>query len=523
MRLLAFAFLSLSAAPLAAQSPLTTTFINNNAGGVGGGVYFDLNVTDPLGITITGIDLNLSGTGSVDIYTTPGTRTGVQTTQSAWTLVSSGAVTSAVPGAVSPVAITAFPLAFGSHGIALAGVNVAHSYTNGTGTNQTFVTAQVTLNAGEASNLAFAGGLFTPRVVNTNIYFTGGTNGTVASNTTIGQGCIRSYTSFYELFAAPSSFDLNNTSALLAPSGGGYVAVPAGAFLAQGTTSAPQVLALLDDSEVTVPLTAMTFPANTGSATALTVCSNGYVSVASGNGTAYTPVVATMLNAPQTGFWCWHDFNPTLGGTVEFEQSAAVSVVTFNNVRNYLGTSTTDDSTFQMQFYANGNVVFAWQTMSANGTAFLVGYSPGGSSADPGNTDISVALPLGSVTTGSTDAIPLTLTASTRPLINTNWNFSITNIPATGVLGVRILGGSDPGLNDLGFLGLPGCGLRASLDLLTPFVVSGSSQAFSVAIPNLPAYIGFHVYMSSAVFQVPPVNTFGAITSNGINGLLGNL
>jgi hypothetical protein len=29
--------------------------------------------------------------------------------------------------------------------------------------------------------------------------------------------------------------------------------------------------------------------------------------------------------------------------------------------------------------------------------------------------------------------------------------------------------------------------------------------------------------MTSAVFQVPPVNTFGAITSNGVDGLVGDI
>ena len=64
------------AAAISAQSPLTTTFANNNGGSVGGGVYFDLNVTAAGGITITGLDLNLTGTGSVEVYTLPGTRLG---------------------------------------------------------------------------------------------------------------------------------------------------------------------------------------------------------------------------------------------------------------------------------------------------------------------------------------------------------------------------------------------------------------------------------------------------------------
>jgi len=40
------------------QSPLTTTFSNNNSGNIGGGLYFDLTVIVP--ITILGLDLNFS-------------------------------------------------------------------------------------------------------------------------------------------------------------------------------------------------------------------------------------------------------------------------------------------------------------------------------------------------------------------------------------------------------------------------------------------------------------------------------
>jgi hypothetical protein len=34
--------------------------------------------------------------------------------------------------------------------------------------------------------------------------------------------------------------------------------------------------------------------------------------------------------------------------------------------------------------------------------------------------------------------------------------------------------------------------------------------------------VNFNLYTTSAVFQVPAVNAFGAITSNGINGKIGD-
>jgi hypothetical protein len=124
---------------------------------------------------------------------------------------------------------------------------------------------------------------------------------------------------------------------------------------------------------------------------------------------------------------------------------------------------------------------------------------------------------------GSADILPLALAATSRPLTNANWNLTVSNVPATGVLGVDVFGLSDPGLNDLFFLGAPGCGLRAALDVTNGWFVAGSTHTYSLAIPNNPALLNFNLYTTSAVFQAPPVNALGAITSNGIQGMIGNL
>ena len=69
MRFLSIAILSCAAA-LNAQSPLTTTFMNNNANAVGGMVFFDLDVTEPAGIQIFNLDINTTAaSGAVDVYT----------------------------------------------------------------------------------------------------------------------------------------------------------------------------------------------------------------------------------------------------------------------------------------------------------------------------------------------------------------------------------------------------------------------------------------------------------------------
>jgi hypothetical protein len=352
------------------------------------------------------------------------------------------------------------------------------------------------------------------------VYVSPAGGGTVATNTTLGQGCIREYASFYESFATAAAFDLSNTTLTLLPSGsGGYVGLTGiGSFLPVGSVGTPTSLTLSDDSEVTVPFTTGSFPGWTS----FTVCSNGYVSKATGNGTAWTPTVATFLNASQDGFWCWHDFNPAAAGSgqVKVEQSASVTTITWDGVYDFGGTSAANANTWQLQLHASGQVVFAWQQMSGLGNGYLVGYSPGGPNQDPGSMDIS-STP--AFTIYSSDITPLTLAATTRPKTGTSWSLTVGNIPATTVFGVMIGGGADPGILDLGFLGMPTCQLRASLDALAAFTPAGSSFPFSLGVPNNPALVNAHVFLQSAVFQLPPVNAFGAITSNGIDGKIGDL
>jgi hypothetical protein len=243
---------------------------------------------------------------------------------------------------------------------------------------------------------------------------------------------------------------------------------------------------------------------------------------AAGNGTSFTPTPGTMLNAANTGWWNQHDYNPAAAGSgsIKFEELGGIAYVTWDGVYSYL---TTTPDTFQMQFdTATGNVHLCWGAMGLGGTTgYLVGFSPGGASADPGNRDLSAAVPTVFVTS-PTDVLPLALAAATRPITGANWNLNVSSVPATGVLGVDVFGVSDPGINDLFFLGAPGCGLRASIDVTLGWVVAGPTHAYSLPIPNSPALVNFNLYTTSAVFQVPAVNAFGAITSNGINGKIGD-
>ena len=62
----------LFSAALAAQSPLTTTFVSNNGGLTGGMIFFDLDVINPAGITIKQLDINTQSiTGDLQVFTGP--------------------------------------------------------------------------------------------------------------------------------------------------------------------------------------------------------------------------------------------------------------------------------------------------------------------------------------------------------------------------------------------------------------------------------------------------------------------
>jgi hypothetical protein len=346
--------------------------------------------------------------------------------------------------------------------------------------------------------------------------------GTPAQNLIVGQGCVQSAASFFELFAAASGFDLDNTVLTMLPTPGGYVVLNSvGAMLPVGSIATPVSLVLSDDSEVTQTFTVGTFPG----ATAFNICSNGYVSIGS-NGTSYTPDINGFLNATNTAWRTWHDFNPSTPGSgqVKYEESAAAIVVTWDGVWDYGGTTAASANTFQMQFFPSGQVTLAWGTMSHLGNAYLVGYSPGGNSNNPGGTDLSL-LGANVITLGSTDILPLALAPSTRPVLGTNWNLTTSQIPATGVFGMDIFGVADPGVLDLFFLGMPGCQLRTTLDVIVgPWLVGGTTHNYSFAVPPAPpSLVGFQLFTQSAVFQVPPVNAFGAIISNGVRGTLGDV
>jgi hypothetical protein len=489
-------------------------------------------------ITFQQIDVNtnsaLNTAGTLDVRWAAGTYVGNVANATAWTLAGSGPVVSAGANLPSACTLTPFTLPPGNYGFAITYNGIGPNYpvgngtaTPGSGTNQTYSTNEITMLCGASSTGAPGVAICCePRVFSGALHYSvGGGGGTVAQRTTYGTGCYRRYASVYELFASSAAFDLANTSLTMLPSGGGYVVLPGIAGYV-APSAAATVLALTDDSEVAVALaTPFAFPG--GVTSSLTVCSNGYVSVASGNGTGYTPAAATTLNAPQTGWWNQHDYNPAAaGGRVKFEQLGSIAYVTWDGVWDFGGSTAASANTFQFQFdTATGAVHLVFGTISTLGNARLVGYSPGGNSSDPGNTDLSAALPA-SITLSGADGAPLALAASARPLIGTTINLVTSNQTGTSV-GVNFLGVAQipaPGV-DLGVIGAPGCPALLDVNQAVGNVignVTGLGMSIAVPIPNNTALNGLQLFSQSAWLDAS-ANTFGILTSNGVALVLGNL
>src|SRR4029077_8503764 len=169
-----------TASPSCTPAQITTLFASNNNGNPGGANYFDVTVAaNP--ITVTALDINTSATvafSNVRVYVLPGmTSVGHETNMALWTQVATGSGTGAGQDLPTHVTLSnSFTLNAGTlYGIAVvADPAIPLSYTNGNGSNQNFSNADLPLALGSATNVPFTAPVFSPRVWNGTIYYTGG-------------------------------------------------------------------------------------------------------------------------------------------------------------------------------------------------------------------------------------------------------------------------------------------------------------------------------------------------------------
>lgn len=346
----------------------------------------------------------------------------------------------------------------------------------------------------------------------------------VATKTTFGQSCYRRAAAYYEQFPA-AMFDLSNATLTMTKTAVGYdVAFSAGAP-AMHAVNSPD-LGLGDDT-VSAPISLpFSIPYPGGTTSQIVVGSNGCVfpSTPLASNPFYDDVPGFLNDVPR---WAalWGDLDPGTGagsGTIhcDVDNVNQVVYVTWQGVAEY--GQPTSLSTFQVALFGNGNVEYRYLTCASSTVPALTGWSPGGGATDPGSLDLSTWGPFS--TTNAAFSLPLLHRALARPALGTTCTLETTQIPANSLLGLTILGFTpyQPGI-ELSTVGMPGCYLHTSLDVLQVFSPAGGVGSNSFGIPSNTALIGFHLY-SQGTAWVPGVNSFGGygmISSNAIDLRIG--
>lgn len=114
----------------------------------------------------------------------------------------------------------------------------------------------------------------------------------------------------------------------------------------------------------------------------------------------------------------------------------------------------------------------------------------------------------------------LTVSGSTRPVTNSNWNVELTGIPGGSIIGAILFGTSNPNLA-FGALA-PGCTQYSDAVFAALVPLPAASPAFGLAIPNNPVLVGLNLY-AQGVTLTPGANPLGVYFSGGLQGTIGDI
>lgn len=352
----------------------------------------------------------------------------------------------------------------------------------------------------------------------------GGGGSTVATATSYGVGCYTSYGSFAQTFAA-NTIDLTGTASVanvislqpLAGNTGFNVQTGANAWF----TPVAANLGLGDDAVSGVLALPFVFPFPGGAATQVRMCSNGYLWL-NGTSTAaeYQPTTASLVGSASRLAPLWMDLNPAAGGSCHFDIAPGNAAVyfTWNAVPHF---GTTAGNSVQLALFPNGAVEFRYRVLGSQPDVCIVGWGRQGTQ-EPPNRDLSPAsLPF----QVSSDQAGLTFTAVNRPLLGTTQQCTLTNVPTPGSsvgLVLLSLAGIPAGQN-LVAIGAPDCFLYNTGTVTQTLFPLGASTPWNFGIPNTTTLTGAHLFVQGAALIPPGTNAFGALTSNGIDLLIGNV
>ncbi len=338
----------------------------------------------------------------------------------------------------------------------------------------------------------------------------------IANAQKFGRGCYDQTMTWYQKFPA-GGFDLSNSAVRMTFAGSAYIVGPgAGAWVAPASTP----LTLANDGISPAQALPFAFPYFGGTASAVQVCANGYLLLQPTTATTgqANPSLGSLLNGPARLLPAWTDWNPAVGGAVHFDvaPNSQSVVVTWNGVPEN-GQPTAN--TFQCELDAFGNVEYRYQTVANVGRPLLVGWTQGaqgGAARDPGNRDLTTALPF----VVQPDNRGLALDVVGRPRVGATCNLVSSNHVGGGnppTLGATILGltGYATGI-PLDLIGMSGCFQYAALDVLDAYVVAQPTAAYPFTVPAQPALAGVHVFTQALSFAAG-ANAAGAILSNGVD------
>jgi len=504
-----------------AQSPLETSMVGDAAGWNGACVFFDLDVAST--ISIQRIEVNLDDAvgsqGALEVCLGPVTWVGAASDSDAWGRAAGGAVVAAGPDTATSCTLDRpVVLGPGRHGIALRHVDVAPRYSFASGASASFSTPEATLIAGGITNIAFTGTPLSPRVVNARFHYTrGGTPMQAASLATYGEGCYATPGAFCERFDGTHPFDLDNATFRYVPnSRGGYdvTRVPGPVLILPVGAAFPAADDRLHDA-----LLPWTFPFPGGSTNSIRICSNGYFWLQPSSVADYTPTLTEFAAQAARFALAWTDFNPGAPGSggVSYERDPLDRFVTITYDDVWLhGTYGTDLSTFQCVLFPNGEIEVRYGSVAHGALPCIVGFTPGEQNlgAAAATVDFSTISTLRTAL-----ARPLQLMATQRPLIGATVSLATREVPSNALLTMNLVAFVQIAQGaDLSALGAAGC--RQYVITNDADALFGTYTRTLGPIPSASIFLGLHVY-SQSVSLVPGVNPIGALTSNGVEMVLG--
>jgi len=107
-----------------------------------------------------------------------------------------------------------------------------------------------------------------------------------------------------------------------------------------------------------------------------------------------------------------------------------------------------------------------------------------------------------------------TLDCTTRPSFQATLDYRVGNVPATPGLVLQAIGVTELRANLLG-IGMPGCWLSNSLDVLQAAAATAGVATFQLVLPNIPNVLGLRMWHQGLVLD-PTANAFGLTLSNGL-------